>query len=77
MWTAFGIMLGYASGVVFHNVAGSGEHFRPTDRVTGELILEHDCPNGNLLSLRCVSSPLTDMLIDSWLTSKQRAGTGD
>ena len=46
-------MLGYASGVVFHNVAGSGERFRPTnDR--GELVLEHDC-SGDLLSLRCVS----------------------
>jgi len=61
MWTAFGIMLGYASGVVFHNVAGSGEHFRPTDD-RNELILKHDCPNGELLSLRCVSYSLTNML---------------
>jgi hypothetical protein len=54
MWTAFGIMLGYASGVVFHNVAGSGENFRATnDR--GELVLRHSCPSGELLSLRCVS----------------------
>jgi len=57
MWTAFGIMLGYASGVVFHNVAGSGDNFTPTNRA-GELVLRHDCPNGELLSLRCVSSPL-------------------
>jgi len=53
MWTAFGIMLGYASGVVFHNVAGSGEGFRPTNDA-GELVLRHDCLRGELLSLRCV-----------------------
>jgi len=52
MWTAFGIMLGYASGVVFHNVAGSGEGFRPTNDA-GELVLRHDCLRGELLSLRC------------------------
>jgi hypothetical protein len=54
MWTAFGIMLGYASGVVFHNVAGSGENFKPAD-ASGALILEHgpNCPAGELLSLRC------------------------
>jgi hypothetical protein len=46
-------MLGYASGVVFHNVAGSGEGFKATNDA-GELVLEHRC-SGDLLSLRCVS----------------------
>jgi hypothetical protein len=67
MWTAFGIMLGYASGAVFHNVAGSGENFVPTDPDTGELVLRHSCPSGELLSLRCVSL-LRNIGCIPWLT---------
>jgi hypothetical protein len=60
-------MLGYASGAVFHNVAGSGENFVPTDPDTGELVLRHSCPSGELLSLRCVSL-LRNIGCIPWLT---------
>lgn len=61
MWTAFGIMLGYAAGAVLHDVAGSGSEFQPKDS-EGNLSLSHSCPDdsgeSNLLRLACVSELL-------------------
>lgn len=58
MWTAFGIMLGYLSGVAFHNVAGSGNDFTSATN-NGTLEFSHACDGEintpHLLALHCVS----------------------
>lgn len=50
-------MLGYASGVILHDVGGSGTGFRPIVE-DGKLVLNHECPahaeGRGLLSLPCV-----------------------
>lgn len=81
MWTAFGIMLGYVSGVVLHNVAGSGAGFEASVQTdTGRLQLIHQCPVGSgtadLLHLSCVSRYIH--YLPRQLTDRNhRAGIGD
>lgn len=68
MWTAFGIMLGYLSGLALHNVGGSGRPFT-SSLEDSRLELTHSCGNQSnknapehLLTLPCVRSDFSFLL---------------
>lgn len=73
-------MLGYASGVIFHNV-GASEFSSSVVRDTEDLVFTHTC-NGSsnpkdLLQLHCVSLIMTPGTYSTNVDLHPRAGIGD